>query len=71
VAYAIGRRVGSAVDRNRVRRRLRAAVSAHADELLEGGAYLFEAERTVLTLGYTDLCASVGALVRGARDGQA
>jgi ribonuclease P protein component len=71
VAYAIGRRVGSAVDRNRVRRRLRAAVSAHAADLLEGGAYLFEAERSVLTLGFADLCASVGTLIRGVRDGRA
>jgi ribonuclease P protein component len=71
VAYAIGRRVGGAVDRNRVRRRLRAAVSAHADELHDGAAYLFEAERSVLTLGFTDLCTSVGALIRGARDGRA
>ena len=71
MAYAIGRRVGSAVDRNRVRRRLRAAVYAHTTELLEGAAYLFEAERSVLTLGFTDLCASVGALIRRAQDGRA
>jgi ribonuclease P protein component len=63
--------VGSAVDRNRVRRRLRAAVSACADELAGGAAYLFEAERSVLTLGFTELCASVRALVLGAQDGGA
>ncbi|MEX1009015.1 MAG: ribonuclease P protein component [Acidimicrobiia bacterium] len=71
VAYAVGRRVGSAVDRNRVRRRLRAAVSVCGDELVEGGAYLFEAERSVLTLGFTELCSFVGASIRGARDGRA
>jgi hypothetical protein len=39
--------------------------------LHDGAAYLFEAERSVLTLGFTDLCTSVGALIRGAPDGQA
>ena len=40
VAYAVGRRVGGAVARNRVRRRLRAATRAHAGELEPGRAYL-------------------------------
>ena len=40
VAYAVGRGVGGAVVRNRVRRRLRAATRAHADELVPGRAYL-------------------------------
>jgi ribonuclease P protein component len=43
VAYAIGRSLGDAVDRNRVRRRLRALVRAHADAL-PAGWYLFGAE---------------------------
>jgi ribonuclease P protein component len=68
VAYAIGRRVGSAVDRNRIRRRLRASVAACADDLDAGGAYLFDAERAVLTLGFTDLCAAVASLVRRAAE---
>ena len=45
VAYAVGRRVGSAVVRNRVRRRLRAAVAEHGADLAPGGAYLFERSR--------------------------
>src|SRR4051795_13680393 len=40
VAYAIGSRVGGAVVRNRVRRRLRAATHSHAHELDPGHAYL-------------------------------
>ena len=40
VAYAIGRGVGTAVVRNRVRRRLRAATRAHTDQLVPGHAYL-------------------------------
>src|SRR4029077_5956550 len=40
VAYAIGRGVGTAVVRNRVRRRLRAATRTHRDQLVPGHAYL-------------------------------
>ena len=40
VAYAVGRGVGGAVVRNRVRRRLRAATRAHAAEFVPGHAYL-------------------------------
>ena len=63
VAYAIGRRVGSAVDRNRIRRRLRGALAGCRDDLVPGGAYLFDAERAVLTLAFADLSAAVGSLV--------
>jgi ribonuclease P protein component len=64
VAYAVARKVGSAVDRNRIRRRLRAAVSDRAAEFDAGGAYLLEADRTVLTTGFADLCAAVSTAVR-------
>jgi ribonuclease P protein component len=40
VAYAVGRNHGGAVARNRVRRRLRAAVAAERDALCAGAAYL-------------------------------
>jgi len=39
LAYAVGRRVGTAVDRNQLRRRLRAAAGELAPDL-SGGAYL-------------------------------
>src|SRR5262249_61115042 len=41
VAFAVGRRAGSAVARNRVRRRLRAAIDGCRVDLAPGGAYLF------------------------------
>ena len=47
VAYAIPRRVGTAVERNRIRRRLRAVL---ADQPLAPGAHLVSADRPVLTL---------------------
>ncbi len=43
VAFSVGRPVGNAVTRNRVRRRLRAAMREHADCLQPGAAYLVRA----------------------------
>jgi ribonuclease P protein component len=70
VAYAIGRRAGSAVDRNRIRRRLRAAVAGRSDDLLPGGAYLFAAEPSVLTLGFAELSSAVAGLLAQVRESQ-
>jgi ribonuclease P protein component len=68
VAYAIGRRFGTAVERNRARRRLRAAVAVGAGELCPGGAYLFAAERPVMTVPFPTLCEHVATLLAGVRD---
>jgi ribonuclease P protein component len=56
--------VGPAVDRNRIRRRLRAAVRECTTDLAAGGAYLLEADRAVLSTAFTDLCDAVAAAVR-------
>jgi ribonuclease P protein component len=53
VAYAVGKRVGKAVDRNRLRRQLRAAVDGVPD--LEPGAYLVAADPGARGLSYEDL----------------
>lgn len=53
VAYAIGRRVGKAVVRNRVRRRLRAAVGALGE--LAPGAYLVAAGPEAAGQSYEEL----------------
>lgn len=56
VAYAIGRRHGNAVARNRLRRRLRAAVAAAArNALLAPGAYLVGARPGAGDLAFSDL----------------
>jgi ribonuclease P protein component len=68
VSYAIGRWVGGAVVRNRVRRRLRAAVVRHEDALVTGGHYLLSADATAATLPFAELEASVGALLARAAD---
>jgi ribonuclease P protein component len=62
VAYSIGRRVGTAVDRNRVRRRLRAAlrdVSRDGDGLASG-AYLVLVRPEAGTTPYPELKRSLG-----------
>jgi ribonuclease P protein component len=55
VAYAVGSRVGGAVARNRVRRRLRAATRSHAAALEPGHAYLVGATPAAAGASYADL----------------
>ncbi len=64
VAYAVGRGVGGAVVRNRVRRRLRAATRAHAAEFLPGHAYLVGAGRAAASTSYAALSVSLHDAVR-------
>jgi ribonuclease P protein component len=70
VAYAVGRRIGPAVTRNRVRRRLRAAVAEHRDLLVADGAYLVIPHPGVGEVPYAELSRSLaealGALPRSA-----
>ena len=54
VAYAIGRRVGGAVVRNRVRRRLR-AITADLAPQMHPGAYLLGAGREAASMPYEEL----------------
>ncbi len=64
VAYAVGRPVGSAVARNRARRRLRAVMAElHRAGRLPAGAYLVSARPGVAALGYRELFGTVADLV--------
>jgi ribonuclease P protein component len=58
VAYAVGRSVGGAVQRNRLRRRLRAIMSELGAELA-GGAYLVGAAPGAAALSFGELKAIV------------
>ena len=66
VAYAVGKRVGPAVVRNRVRRRLRAATRAHRDELQPGGAYLIGAAPAAAGAPFTEIDVAMGELLAAA-----
>lgn len=65
VAYAVGG-VGNAVVRNRLRRRLRAAVAGAEAELTPGGAYLVSARREALTMPFDALVDALAGLFRAA-----
>ncbi len=69
VAYAVGG-AGTAVARNRLRRRLRAAVARAEDLLVPGGAYLVSAGREAVTMPFDQLADTVAALVRAAGEPQ-
>ncbi len=58
VAYAVGRRAGGAVVRNRIRRRLRAIIH-EGGACLRPGAYLVGATAAASSLSYEELRATV------------
>ena len=68
VAYAVGRRAGGAVARNKIRRRLRAATRAHAQELEPGRAYLVGVVGSQHSAPYAALSDSLHAALRALRE---
>jgi ribonuclease P protein component len=64
IAYAVGKRVGKAAVRNRLRRRLRAAVSGLTG--LQPGAYLVAADPGAAGLSYEDLRTKVASAMTAA-----
>ena len=69
MAYAVGRGVGGAVVRNRLRRRLRAAVSDLGPEL-RPGAYLVGAAPEAVSLPFGELKAMVSGAMGDAGNGR-
>lgn len=63
MAYAIGKPVGPAVVRNRVRRRLRAAVNAHAGAL-PPGYYLIGARPAAAERSFEELSVMLQHIVQ-------
>ena len=61
VGYAIGRNVGRAVLRNRIRRQLRSLLEAKSDQL-PAGWYLVGAQPRVGTMSWAELGATVDQL---------
>jgi ribonuclease P protein component len=71
VAYAIGRVVGGAVVRNRLRRQLRHAVAAEARRGgLPAGWYLVGATPAAIAIDGDELRASIGVLLGRIRSGE-
>jgi ribonuclease P protein component len=71
VAFAVGRKVGSAVVRNRVRRRLRAVMAdlaGSSDSPLAPGAYLISVGPEVVSLSYVELKAIVNTALQRLED---
>ena len=68
VAYAVGRNVGNAVVRNRVRRRLRAAVAKHVQALTPGWGYLVRASASAADMTFSELDDAVRATLRAHRE---
>jgi ribonuclease P protein component len=68
VAYAVPKAVGGAVERNRLRRRLRAAVRELESELVPGGRYLLSAGPAALKTNPTELSDTLRAVLRAARE---
>lgn len=62
VGYAIGRSFGGAVQRNRMRRRLRVLLGGQADRL-RPGLYLFGAQPSLTTSSPEQLSSTVDSLV--------
>lgn len=61
----ITRKVGNAVERNRIRRRLREAIRLHAGADMVGGFdYVIVARREILTLPFDDLSKELARRVR-------
>lgn len=63
VAFSVGRVVGDAVARNRVRRRLRAALQEHAAQLEPGSAYLVRARPGAERSSYAELASTLRAIL--------
>jgi ribonuclease P protein component len=63
VAFAVGRTVGNAVVRNRVRRRMRAAVREHGALLEPGWGYLVRVGPAGANATYGDLSTTLRALL--------
>ena len=69
LAFGLGRRFGNAVERNRARRRLRAAFETawrSLDDAAPPGVFLMTADRPVLSAGFDTLVGSVESCLRKA-----
>lgn len=69
VGIAVGRRVGSAVVRNRIKRRIREAIRRQLPAIESGWDLLFVARPSSATAGYQQLSRAVERLLQPVGDG--
>ncbi len=70
LGFAVGRVLGGAVDRNRVRRRMRAAVQRQLRLLTRPLDVVLHPRKAVLTMDFTRLEAEVGQLFSALEKGR-
>jgi ribonuclease P protein component len=67
IGLTVGKVVGKAHERNRIKRRMREALRRHVDLLPEGADLIFHPRRTVLTMDFAKLEAEVVRILTQAR----
>lgn len=68
VGFTVTKKIGNSPERNRIKRRLRAAASACADDFRPGHDYVLLARREALSLPYAKLVADLGGLISRVHD---
>lgn len=71
VGLTVGKVLGKAHERNRIKRRLRDVLRHHVDQLLPGCDLILHPHRTVLTLEFTKLDAEIVRILQQANAEQA
>ena len=68
MGFTVTSKVGNAVVRNRIRRRLKEAVRIHAaDDMAPGNDYVIVGRQDILTVPFGQLAAELSRRIRGTR----
>jgi ribonuclease P protein component len=70
VGFTVGKVLGGAVDRNRIRRRMRAAVRRHLTELAKPLDVVLHPRKSVLTLKFAQLDAEIAQVFAAVQRGK-
>jgi ribonuclease P protein component len=70
VGFTVGKVLGGAVERNRIRRRMRAAVRRRLAELVQPLDVVLHPRKSVLTLKFSELEAEIGRVFTAVQQGK-